>query len=102
MGDDEDYADRVLLAKLMSLVDLSDTKRFPSLDERKVFYHLTRNGIKFKQEEERNLQCLFALLKVMQPMMERLMSERQNKPGKLVESDVEQLQEPMARLRALN
>ena len=102
VGDDEDYADRALLAKLLSLVDLSDTKRFPSLNERKVFYHLTRNGIKFKQEEEHNLQCLFALMQAMQPVMERLMSERKNKPGKLADSEMVQIQEPMSRICALN
>ena len=102
VGDEEDYADRELLAKLMSLVDLSDTSRFHSLDEKKVFYHLTRNGIKFKAEEEHSLQCLFALLKVMQPTIERLMSERQSKPGKLDESDVAQIQEPMSHIRSLN
>ena len=102
VGDEEEYADRVLLAKLMSLVDLSNTSRFPSLDERKVFYHLTRNGIKFQGEEEHCLQCLFALMKVMQPVIERLISERQCKPGKLTESDVAQLQEPMSRIHALN
>lgn len=102
LGDEEDYADRMLLAKLMSLVNLSDTTRFPSLDEKKVFYHLTRNGIKFKEEEEHNLQCLFALMKAMQPVIERLLSERKSKPGKLSRQDVAQVQEPMNRIHALN
>ena len=102
VGNEDDYADRVLLAKLMSLVDLRNTTRFPLLDERKVFYHLTRNGIKFRGEEEHNLQCLFALLKAMQPVMERLMAERQNKPSKLAESEMAQIQEPMSRIKALN
>lgn len=102
LGTDGDYADRVLLAKLMSLVDFSDTAQFPVLDEKKVFYHLTRSGIKFKGEEEHNLQCLFALMKAMQPVMVRLLSERQSRPVKLTESDVAQIQEPMARIHSLN
>ena len=102
VGNEEDYADRVLLAKLMLLVDLSNTMRFPSIDERKAFYHLTRNGIKFRLKEEHSLQCLFALMQAMQPVMERLMSERKNKPGKLADSEMVQIQEPMSRICALN
>ena len=41
-------------------------------------------------------------MKAMQPVMVRLLSERQSKPVKLTESDVAQIQEPMARIHSLN
>lgn len=102
LGEDGDYADRMLLAKLMSLIDFNDMAKFPSIDENKLFYHLTRNGTKFQGKEEHNFQCLLSLLKAMQPVMERLLSERQSKPGRLTENDVVRIQEPMAHIHALN
>ena len=38
----------------------------------------------------------------MQPVIERLLSERKSKPGKLSRQDVAQVQEPMNRIHALN
>lgn len=102
LSGEEEYADRAMLARLMSLVDFSEGSKFPMLDEKKVFRHLTRNGITFQGMEEKDLQCMFALMKAMQPLMEKLLARRNSKPGKLSDRDIEQLQEPMQRIRSLN
>ena len=69
-------ADDELFAKLLYFVRLDSKRSFPVLDEDKVSNYLTRKDVYLTEEQEQNLQTLFALLGAMKDWFEPVLEAR--------------------------
>lgn len=69
-------ADDALFAKFLYFVRLDDERNFPVLDEEKVSNYLTRKDVYLTEEQEQNLQALFALMGAMKDWFEPVLEKR--------------------------
>jgi hypothetical protein len=71
-------ADDELFAKFLYLVRLDGEQHFPVLDDDKVANYLIRKDVYLSEEQEQNLQALFALMAAMQRYFASILDERFN------------------------
>ncbi len=71
-------ADNELFAKFLYLVRLDNEHNFPVLDEDKVSNYLTRKDVFLTEEQEQNLQALFALMGAMKKWFAPVLAKRNN------------------------
>jgi len=69
-------ADDALFAKLLYFVRLDGDQCFPVLDEDKVSNYLTRKDVYLTEQQEHNLQALFALLNAMKEWFTPVLAKR--------------------------
>lgn len=69
-------ADDELFAKFLYFVRLDCENHFPVLDEDKVSFHLTRKDVYLSEEQEQNIQALFALMDAMQEWFAPVLAKR--------------------------
>lgn len=69
-------ADDELFAKFLYFVRLDAVRSFPVLDEDKVSNYLTRKDVYLSEEQEQNLQALFALMGAMKGWFSTILEKR--------------------------
>ena len=69
-------ADEPLFAKFLYFVNLDGDNGFPVLDEDKVSNYLTRKDVYLTEEQEQNLQALFALMDAMRQFFDPVLEKR--------------------------
>jgi hypothetical protein len=90
-----------LLAKFLYFVNFTADRRFPVLDEDKVFNYLIRKDVVLNLEQEQNLQTLFALMGAMKEWYAPVLATR-SCSSKLGNERQERIEKVLAEVKKLN
>lgn len=100
-ADAKPMADDELFAKFLYFVDFGAGRCFPVLDEEKVFNHLIRKDVVLNEEQEHNLQTLFALMGAMKEFFTSKLASRSGS-SKLGDERQERIEKVLAEVKKLN
>ena len=100
-ADAQPMADDEIFAKLLFFIDFGAGRSFPVLDSDKISNYLIRKDVVLTEQQEHNLQALFALLKAMQEFFAPVMTSRGGS-SKLGDKRQERIDTVLTEVKRLN